>query len=470
MCSYSLTFDRDKVMKKEPERPMLRREELTEPELAVWNAVETGTLVQLPIGAPAADDPATGETWGQDRQVRAQLLYELLAGVNGPEDARPRALKLAGARITGTLDLEATSLVCPLTLRRCSLEHPVNLQEAQAPAVRLPGCRVPSLNAEQFQTRGNFELNHGFTAKGQVNLMRAHIGGVLSFDGATLTNDDGPALNAEGLTVDEHMFCRNGFTAQGEIRLPAAHIGGQLVFDGATLTNGDGSALAMAWLRARTLALMPQARPDGQVDLSNARVDDLYDAQATWPKPLLLSGLEYNALHAEPEVTAEKRLRWLERDPGGYAPQLYEQLAAFYRRAGQDDDARKVAIAKQRRRRQTLNGPGKAWSSLLRWTVGYGYQTWKAGLWLLVLIGLGWWIFDRAHPAHLAAAKPPGQRPWFHAGLYALDLLLPFVDLGYQGSWIAGGWVRGFYLGWNLAGWILITAVVAALSGLIKRD
>jgi hypothetical protein len=88
----------------------------------------------------------------------------------------------------------------------------------------------------------------------------------------------------------------------------------------------------------------------------------------------------------------------------------------------------------------------------------------------MALVGLGWWIFDRAHPVHLAAAKPPGQRPWFHAGVYGLDLLLPFADLGYQGAWIAGGWARWFYLGWNLAGWVLITAVVAALSGLTKRD
>jgi disulfide bond formation protein DsbB len=113
------------------------------------------------------------------------------------------------------------------------------------------------------------------------------------------------------------------------------------------------------------------------------------------------------------------------------------------------------------------------WNSLLRWTVGYGYQTWKAGWCLLVLVGLGWGIFHFAHnpyPAHLLAAKPPSERPWFHAGLYALDLLLPFADLGYQSSWIAGGWARWLFLGWNLAGWVLITAVLAALSGLIKRD
>jgi hypothetical protein len=55
----------------------------------------------------------------------------------------------------------------------------------------------------------------------------------------------------------------------------------------------------------------------------------------------------------------------------------------------------------------------------------------------------GWIIFDIAHPAYLTAPKPPGERPLFHAGLYALDLLLPIGDLNYQGAWIARGWARG---------------------------
>jgi hypothetical protein len=185
---------------------------------------------------------------------------------------------------------------------------------------------------------------------------------------------------------------------------------------------------------------------------------------------LRLSGLSYDTLTAKPEVNVPARLGWLRRDPDGYSPQPYEQLAATYRRAGQDENARKVAIAKQRDRRQTLNWPAKVWNSLMYWTVGYGYQTWKAGVWLLVLVGLGWWVFNLLHPAYLVAPKPPRERPSFHAGLYSLDLLLPFADLGYQSAWIANGWARVPFLVWNLAGWVLITAVVAALSGLIKRD
>jgi hypothetical protein len=230
------------------------------------------------------------------------------------------------------------------------------------------------------------------------------------------------------------MFCTDGFAAKGDVSLFGAHVGSQLVFDDASLTNPRGLDLDLERCHADTLVLRPLVPTQGIVNLTDAHVDTFYDSEATWPEQLRLVGFTYEALVATPEVDTKARLRWLGRDPTTYTPQLYEQLAAFYRKAGRDDDARKVAIAKQRRRGKSLNWPGMWWNSLLYWTVGYGYQTWKAGLWVLVLVGLGWLIFDRAHPMHLEAAKPPGQRPWFHAGLYALDLLLPFVDLGYQSA------------------------------------
>jgi hypothetical protein len=151
------------------------------------------------------------------------------------------------------------------------------------------------------------------------------------------------------------MPCGGGFTAQGEVRLIGAQIGGQLSFDGATLINPSGVALDLEGVRTPTLVLRPQLQPQGMVDLTNAQVDSIVDSQATWPQDLHLNGFRYGDLFARPEVGAKARLRWLERNPGGYSPQLYEQLAAAYRRAGRDDDARKVAIKKQRRRRQTLN-------------------------------------------------------------------------------------------------------------------
>jgi hypothetical protein len=652
---------------------VLTYEDLTDPERAVWDAVGVGMLVKLPLDTSAADYPAEGGDWAADRQIRAQLLYELLTGRTGSRDTRPRALKLAGARVAGALDLEATTLICPLMLFGCYFEETVNLNEARTFSIRLPRCYMPGLTAAQLTTQGDLELNDGFTAhggvdlygahisgrlnligatltnpdgfalnadrlaveqsmfcyegfnaRGEVRLGGAHVGGRLSFTAASLANDNGPALSANGLAVDRDMFCSEGFTARGEVSLIGAHIGGDLHLSGARLANPTGPALyanrltvgqsifcranftafgevrllgahiggrlsfATATLTNRGgLALQAErltvdqdlfftegfstdgevdlrgaqvrgnlvcvgarlTRPDGyalradgltvgqdalftegfsadgEVDLSGAHVggkisfedarltnqegwalymqdtdahtitlrlrvppqgpvnftrahvrvlvDDMPD---TWPESLWLRGFVYDALYETPAVDVATRLRWLDRDPRdiqphGYSPQPYQQLAAVYRNAGRDEDARRVAIASQRRRRKELGLPGRLWGLLMDALVGYGYRTWRVGLWLLAFLVVGWVVFARAYPAHMTPTKPPGEPlPHFQPLIYALDTLLPVVDLHQQDNWIPRGWAQWWAWASILGGWVLTTAAVAALTGLIKKD
>lgn len=626
----------------------LAYEELTEPECAVWDAIRAGTLVELSLDAlPAAQDPAKGANWGKDHQVRAQLLVELLTGSTGPKGGRPRALKLANARITGTLDLEAATLICPLTLQGCFFEEAVNLNEAQAPAVRLPGCQLPSLNAVQLETRGSLRLDRGFiaaggvdlrgariggdlviagaTIEGEVLLRGAHVGGYLNLAGTTLTNPDGVALAMVGLTVEHSVHCSAGFTAYGEVRMSGARIGGSLTFTGATLSNpggyalmahsvsvagrmfcgssidnpagfttrgeirlvdahiggfltfagaslenpggaaliayrltvdqdlfcangfrargevslrnarvnalhcydgsftapdglaldaegliaphdvlctdgfqaqgevsfrgarvggqltfhgatlagpsSPGRALNLQELDAHVLVLRPQAPPDGHVDLTHAHVGVLVDPQATWPQSLGLWDFAYDVLHEDPRIDVAARLGWLERDPRGYAPQPYEHLAAVYRRGGREEDAARVALARQRRRHRDRHLLGRAWGILLDGLVGYGYRTWLGGLWLLGFLLAGSIVFARAYPAQMIPAKQPGEPlPRFQPVIYALDTLLPVVDLHQQDNWIPRGLVQWWAWACILAGWVLTAAVAAALTGLIKKD
>jgi hypothetical protein len=588
--------------------------ELTEPEQQLVAAAGTGALVDLRGGVAEQDEPANGASWEPARTVRAEVLAELLVGTRTPAGGgRLRAVRLAGARITGRLDLEAATLACPLLLWDCHLEQPISLNETRALVIRLPGCRLPGLFAEQVETRGNLELG-GFTATGKVSLVGAHVGGQLWLDGASLTNPAGIALLADGLTVDQNMYCRggftaigavslggahvgghlvldgaslanpggvalgadglvvdqamvcrNGFTATGEVRLLAAriglslelsgaslsnpdgralnadrltvdqtmfcddgftatgelsllgaHIGGTLAFDGASLANPDGQALDAAGLtveqnmycrdgftatggmrllgariggtldltgatlsnpgretliledvRAAALFLLPQRRPDGIVDLTGAKVGSFVDDQATWPAKLGLRGFVYEVLEND-RVGVRARLGWLQRHQGGYTPQPYEQLAAAYRRDGRDEDARRVLVAKQWRRRGRVN----PWNWLLYATVGYGYRTWLALVWLLVALWAGTVALDDAQQAGLLepAKDNPSQQPTFHPLTYALDLLLPVVSLGQEGAWIARGWAEGWTWGLVLAGWVLTTAVVAGLTGVLKRD
>jgi hypothetical protein len=324
-----------------------------------------------------------------------------------------------------------------------------------------------ALDGQQLTVDGYMFCQDGFSATGEVNLVGAHISGPLSFVGATLTNPDGRALNGQQLTVDGDVFCQDGFSATGEVSLLGAHIGGGLGFFGATLTNPDGLALDLEGVQAGTLELLPRERPDGIVDLTNTRVSSFNDEPATWPERLRLRGFVYDNL-ANDRVRVRTRLGWLRRHQGGYAPQVYEQLAAAYRRDGRDEAARRVLIAKQWRRRGRLN----PWNWLLYATVGYGYRTWLAGLWLLVLLWIGTRALDQAQQADLLdpAKDNPSLQPTFHPLTYALDLLLPIVNLGQEVAWIPRGWAERWTWGLVVAGWLLTTVVVAGLTGVLKRD
>jgi hypothetical protein len=601
----------------------LAYKELTDPERAVWHAVANGALVELPLSAPAEDDPANGPTWGEDRRVRAQLIYELLTERTGPKDTPPRAIKLAGARITGALDLDATTLVCPLMLRRCSFEQPIRLSEAEAIAIRLPGCHVLDLNAEQLTTRGNLELDAGFNAKdvnliganiggsinfegaklanpgkrvlygegakvggdllcdgvdaqGQVHLLGANIGGTLSFQGAKLDNAGDTVLNANRLTVGQSMYCGNKFDAKGEINLIGANIGGSINFAGAKLANPGKSVLTAdevkvgrnlafieadvegkvdldganigGWLSFNNVklanpgksvltakgvkvgrnlnffgasvkgeidleganiggaldfdwallvnpekiavnlerasvtqnVLMRLASIDGELNLTAARVGRWHDAPDMWKQESLnlrLSGFVYETIEGKDaegrEFTAKDRLRlWLPKG-NKYAPQPYEQLAAVYRREG-NDQARTVEIGKQRARRDAVQGwarwPSRAWSALLRWTIGYGYRPALALIPLTVLLFAGTVIFAAAHPDQLHPAKTGPEQPGFNSFRYTLDLLLPVANFKQRDAFVASGWTAWLSFGFTFAGWLLAAVVVAGLGGVFRRD
>jgi hypothetical protein len=629
-------------------------------EQRVRQAAQTGQLLNLGTGILEQDDPARGATWAAARTVGAELVVELLTTT--PGDERLRAIKLQGVRITGPLDLEAATLACPVLLQGCFLDEQVVLRGATAVAVRLLGCHLPGLAADQFTTRSNLELNRGctihgevrlvdariggtldcdgghfinpegcaidaagltvagamfcgerfiahgevrllgahiggqlacngghftnsngraidgellavdqsmfcgagfiahgevrllgahiggqfgcdggqfinpdgpaltgeqltvdqgvfcgagftargevrllgghiggqlecsgghftnpggyafigdgltvdqgmfcaagFTSRGEVRLVHAHVNGQLGCDGGRFTNPNGIALNGDRLTVDGDLFCRTGFSAKGEVRLVGAHISGQLVCDGGRFTNPNGHALNLEGTSAAQLVLLPRERPDGAMSLINAQVGSLVDAQGSWPQTVYLRGFIYDRLEND-QVTVRERLRWLRRDPTGYSPQPYEQLAAAHRRAGDEQAARRVAIAKQWRRRRVLS----PWNWLLYLTIGYGYRTWLAGLWLAAFLLAGTILFAVAHSHQLlTAAKPAQELQHFNPLVYALDVLLPIVNLGQEGGWVAHRWAAVAYWALILVGWVLTTAVVAGLTGVLKRD
>lgn len=61
--------------------------------------------------------------------------------------------------------------------------------------------------------------------------------------------------------------------------------------------------------------------------------------------------------------------------------------------------------------------------------------------------------------------------PRFQPVIYTLDVLLPVVGLGQKSSWQpATSGLMTWYWGLTAAGWVLSAAVVAGLTGILKRD
>jgi len=686
--------------------------ELSQAELRVWQAAQSGERVDFQVGDKEIDLPKNGLAWSTARTVRAALLGQILTGAGLATRIPIRAVSVRGARITGKLDLDAADLPCPLTLADCYLDEAIALNQASAVEISLSGSVLPALYAQQLATRGDLELSDGFSVDGGVDLLGAHIGGQLIGTAGRFSNADGPAISADSLTVDQDMYCddafvatgevqlvgahikgqlqckggqfnnpagaalnadqmtvdggmfcdefvANGevrlvgaqignvlsctgsritsssglalsldrlnatghvflderFTASGEVRLIGAHVKGQLICSGGQFTNshgpalsGDGatigedvfcdngfrarggvgllgahiggqlncsggrfsnprghaidadgltvdqdmycdmgfiatgavqlvgahiggqfncsggrfinsrgsaieaagltvlqemfcdqgfvahgelglvrahitqldcgggqfvnpkgSALDLEAIEADELLIRP-LKLSGVLDLTDARVHLYKDDFKTWPETLRLKGFTYDSIESPDSVNVTDRLVWVTRNDSGYVPQIYDQLAAAYRRAGLDADAQRVAIAKQRRRRAKLNLPGKVWNVVLEWVVGYGYRTWQAGIWLVGLLVIGTVVFGALYPAHLSPLHKAPEQPEFQPILYTLDLLLPVINLHQRDAWTAHDISQWLVLAFSLAGWILTTAIVVSLSGILKRE
>jgi hypothetical protein len=327
---------------------------------------------------------------------------------------------------------------------------------------RLDGKDRPALTADRARITGNMRCSEGFQASGEVRLPAVSIGSQLIFSGAHLDRKGGFSLTAEWLSVTGNMYCNDGFLARGEVTLSSASIGGQLIFSGAHLDGkGEPALYAQGLTVAREMFLDEGFRADGTVDLTGAKIGSLVDEVRSWPQILDLDGLTYDDLTNMP---ARKRLDWLNRSVD-YAPQPYEQLAAYYRRLGHDEEARHVLLAKLRQRRRQHAWWKRWWGWLQDGLAGYGYAPGRAVLLLVGAFVVGWLVFSARRPVPVG----PGPHPEFNAALYTLDVLIPAPALGQASDFDPQGATLAVAVGLHILGWLLAVTVIAAITRSFSR-
>ena len=303
---------------------------------------------------------------------------------------------------------------------------------------------------------------NGLTAHGGVNLWGTEIGAAVELDHVTITMQTGPALRGPRLSVRGDATLTDA-TIHGTVDLEAAAVGGTLTFAGAQLSSAELPTMNLATARLGALRLTAISGPDVSIDLRRATVSTIEDDPACWPQTAQIDGLSYDTLL--PQLPAAQRLAWLAHDPDTGQPQPYQQLASHYRRAGLDHDARTVLLTRQRLRRRQLRLPARLWGHLQDVAVGYGYRPTRALAWLLALIAAVA-TYTATHPPRLPTASGPS----FNPVAYAVDVVLPILDLGQEKAFLTSGVAQWITWVAALAGWVLATTVIAAISRILIRQ
>ncbi len=487
-------------------------EDWSAPERRLWSAFRDGSMLDSSAGVAVNVNPVTGAAWGPERQIRAHVIAVLL--LDGPP-ARPgkvRALHIAGARVTGELDLTSATIDCEIHFDACSFSGVLSLRHATTLAVYLCRSYLPELSAEALRcplldmrdavVEGNLWIQ-GSDITIDLNLDRAKVGGW---------------INGNLLTIGSWFNGRFGLSVGKWLALASARINGVDLrrADIGRAGGGAGGALGAYLLTCGTLwmsdiqvargIVLSGARVSGEADLSRAVVHGVPSGEqaiqldevqagrlvidiaradtecislrgATVRKlvdrpqrgPLLeLDALSYERLEPLPPRSTSVRLAWLEKCLGNqYLPQPYEQLAAAYRVLGYDSEARRVLRAKCRHHRSTLPWGTRVWDWLQDVVAGYGYRPALAGVWLIVLTLLGTLVFSANEPHR---SEPGRGGPAFNATIYTLDLLLPIIDFGQEKAFVSAGGLQWFAYVLIALGWLLATALVAGLTRVLGRS
>jgi hypothetical protein len=347
-----------------------------------------------------------------------------------------------------------------------------------------------------------------FTAAGAVRLARADIAGQLRCSGAQLTGTDrdGNALAADGMRVGAAVLLDEGFTSAGTVSLNFARVD-QLVLSPARVAGANEITFSLTATEAQIaceLRWAPDGQFSGRVNLEDTHVGDLEDtwtrageqAHGYWPPGgrLRLSGLTYGGLG---EASVKQRLQWIRSqyegdEPAAFAAQPYEQLADMYRQAGQDTEAREVAIARRRDLRTygNLNWYRRSGNWFLDQTIRYGYQTWRAAAGLAAVFVAFLVLSVIGQHQHVivplgdvkgldpvpTATRCTSDYPCFYPFGYTVDTVIPIINVHQADHWgpdahAPAGWLWVFSAwGATAAGWALATLLVAGYTGLVRQN
>ncbi|WP_289033160.1 hypothetical protein [uncultured Roseibium sp.] len=227
-----------------------------------------------------------------DRTIRADLLRYLILGGCNRCQIHELGVRLAGAWISGRLDLSFAAAKGATGFINCGFEQKIEALQTRFEALNLTGSVLPGLNAQGIRATGDVFLR-GVNSKGEVSLSGADIGGELGCQGAELDGAGEYALLVQGVRVTGDVFLRR-LKSTGEVHLSGAAVGGQLDCEGAQLDGIGGGALNAQGIQVKQGVFIPGVKSKGEVRLAGAEIGGQLDCEGAQ-----LDGIDGDALNAQ---------------------------------------------------------------------------------------------------------------------------------------------------------------------------
>ncbi len=209
-----------------------------------------------------------------------------------------------------------------------------------------------------------------------LRMQNLDVGATLDCTGAVFTRPRlrpdatlRPSIDLRAATIGKDLLCVDGFVAAGGVRVRVADMHKSAQFVDATLGTSvelTRYSLNAYGLTTTDLAILPALAPAGGVRLASARVARSPTRLWAAEGGVAIDGFDYQLIVETRGDDTRQRLALIERATHDYAPGPYEQLAAAYRRAGHEDRAERVLMARQVRRYSEAGPASRIWGWLQR--------------------------------------------------------------------------------------------------------
>ncbi len=509
----------------------------------------------------------------EENIIRASIIRFLLLGGDSQTPVHEKGVDLEGAWIADVLDLDGCKGLLGLVLSNCAFEEYVRVVDGEIQTICFSNVTINKYNeggisffADRIRIEGDLQISENSCTEGAVHLGGARIGGVLSFIGSSISKSvvgsHDAAVFADGIQVEGDVFFSNGFKSFGEVRLLGGKIFDSLICTEGTfcatkknhlertLFNSDALSLSHCEI-GRTLLLdlsssgkNRAAIINGGLNLQGAKVNNLMDSLDSLPRTfkyqgktyngfLVLDGFMYNNLMDLSPTDFDSRSTWLSAQVEGhlnenFRSQPFLQLAKVLRQIGQESDALKVLIYKEKMlsKSGTMSSSQLIWHKVMGMLISYGYRPWRVlyyGLffWIvgILLFSLAWRAGDIIPAQPVIAMKPEyrvcheithptgetlpflkrlskydevinclngknmptkladmSDYPRYSKIVYPLDVILPIIDFHQEAYWIPSSETKFGTLAriaqWFLTtiGWFLTAIGAATVTGLVRKD